>query len=172
MHSKRAPRGPTLTDIPTERKIYFSEVFAAASSFTFGSHQSSQQRIAMKTTSRIFNPLRLSSTLKAVQRNELWHYQRRRLRRAMSTLAMPVLRKQKDDGSGKLQVLFRGTGMFLLSSYHRGRNTRRRALQIHSIPVAVGADHFHLTKRINNVQMQRTRKPCGALSQIQHLCSP
>lgn len=71
-------------------------------SFTFGSHQSCQQHSAMKPISCVFKPLRLSSKLEAIRRNEFWHSQQPRLRCAMSTMAMPVLRKQKDDGSGKL----------------------------------------------------------------------
>ena len=92
--------------------------------------------IAMKIPFYIFNPFRSSSTRKAIRSNELWHCQQQGSRRAMSAMAMPGFRKQKDDGSGKLKTsCSRSRNVLLIST--RGRNFRRRALSILSVPVAV-----------------------------------
>jgi hypothetical protein len=108
----------------------------APSSFTFGGCQCCQH-IIMKISSCIFNPLRSSSTHKAIRSNELWHRQQQDSRRAMDAMTVRVFRKQKDDSSSRLGTSSSRSRNVLLISYHRGRNFRRRALSIHSIPVAV-----------------------------------
>ena len=49
----------------------------------------------------VSNPVRPSFVSHAVRGIELWQSRQQRFRRTMSATAVPVFRKQKDDGSGK-----------------------------------------------------------------------
>ncbi|KAF2872594.1 hypothetical protein BDV95DRAFT_390416 [Massariosphaeria phaeospora] len=55
--------------------------------------------ITMKSYSSTINLPRASSIFNTLQRTQIWHCQRPSVHWAMSTLAAPVLRKQRDDGS-------------------------------------------------------------------------
>lgn len=58
----------------------------------------------MKTDFSIFNSRTRCCNCQFISRNVLWRYQQNP-RQTMSTMAMPVLRKQNSDGSDKLELL-------------------------------------------------------------------